>query len=476
MRSTTRLKISPSSTTSFIYDILLQSLSQTIIRLKRQRNSLAPWFRLPVELKAQILMEDSYNLPRKDRIARTTNLSEVSVDWRAVAINTPRLWTALETEFFDLAELILARSKGVALDVDCTSRFSAAIIDAFSVQVPRWRTAQAETRDVATVTGHLYEPLPLLQTVILDSMKPMHSSRTFHFGGGLGLNPLKLTAIYPDNPQTCILSGLKHMVLEEMAIPEETLVRLLQACPVLEELRLKKLAYLDPEPWPGHATLTRPLLTKVELIELDGRMIPAPADVFDAENIRDLVLETSIGAPSIELPSPLTLARTVIQNSRVDNVMIKLRMSYAGLSARQGEATILCLELDVETPLAWFSGHFPSGTIDAPMELYLRPDDRYNLLDGAAQLPGLRKIVIEESLDTSHSELVIDFLLWLVELQDIDGVLRWPAPLLHEIYLDMLVPPADRLGEVLISLASRRGPGGSRGSHRRLGKWQRHRR
>lgn len=75
---------------------LQEEVSLRVLANKRRRNGLVPWATLPVELQVQVFLHAAEEGNGWPSLAQTTVISSVSFHWRAVAVETPRLWSFVD--------------------------------------------------------------------------------------------------------------------------------------------------------------------------------------------------------------------------------------------------------------------------------------------------------------------------------------------------------------------------------------------
>lgn len=442
----------------FVRESLLKNTSDLILRLKERRNSQIPWAKLPVELQSQVCIEDARSLTGRERMERALELGQVSTSWRNVVINTPRLWTAIDTDSLDLANLILTRSKNVPLDVEISPTSSQVALVAIGVHIHRWRSLDAEASDVRRLLSYLREPLPVMERLYIDYESEMGLPFTFHFGGGARLVDLDLATVYPTNPESIILSGLTRLALLTMPIPDNILIGILQACPSVEDLLFDGLEYLDTgAPLSDSPRLIRPSLKTLEIDELEEDMAVRLLTIIDAENIQFLSISGSGNPFDIDVET-LSLSHKIIHNTAPDRVEISLEELSGALVVYKGVEHVLRIHFNRQIPLEQILQHFPTERIDLPTELHIGGIIRRSLLIEAPRLSGLRKITVKDT-HRYTSEATINFLRWLTKPQGIDGTLQWPAPFLNEIRIASS-PEGDELRRVLSQLLGWRGVGG----------------
>lgn len=96
-------------------------IQDTLIQLKRRRNSYLPIARLPPELLSEIFLifRDASMPPSDIYCAKISWLSIVQIFsyWRNIGLGDPRLWNTVNLRFPDLARYCSAYSKGLPLRI-----------------------------------------------------------------------------------------------------------------------------------------------------------------------------------------------------------------------------------------------------------------------------------------------------------------------------------------------------------------------
>ncbi|KDQ18396.1 hypothetical protein BOTBODRAFT_511425 [Botryobasidium botryosum FD-172 SS1] len=209
--------------------------------------------RLPYEIHSHIFELTLESWPwsyQAGEASRTFSL--VSRHWRDVALNTPRLWSQIDSSFHNYSiqfvDLVLTRSNPRPLDIeigDCTcksetgDRESCVLSKPLTTQAHRWRTvAMINAPEVEMFTAF---PAPLLEK--FDYKLTRHFPRTLPANIFAGHTP-RLREIHlkrVDLPLTSpIYIGLTSLHLAEFRSHSsvQQLLAIIRSCPLLEQLVL----------------------------------------------------------------------------------------------------------------------------------------------------------------------------------------------------------------------------------------------
>lgn len=246
---------------------LLESRLEQAVRLQ------APLQRLPNELLASIFVIGVLDTGDQDSLMLST-LMLVCRHWREVATNTPALWSRITVgthHSLNRARLKLDRSKAAPLDIyiDFSPRLEHGSVTTESVvhtmdllcpSIWRWRTLQLTVPNRPQAHAALMrckEQAPILEFLsvrIAHSMQEDHYS-TFHLSLFAGHTPRLRSCSFTSfnfGWEIGLVSGLRSLKLggywNGHSPSVDVILGILRACPQLEELVLRNMSDVDPDP------------------------------------------------------------------------------------------------------------------------------------------------------------------------------------------------------------------------------------
>lgn len=243
------------------------------LRLEQAVRLQAPLQRLPNELLASIFVIGVLQTGEQDSLMLWT-LMLVCRHWREVAINTPALWSRITMDThhsLQKARLKLERSKAAPLDicVDFSPRLEHGSVTTESIvhtmdllrpSIWRWRNFQLTVPNRPQAHAALMrckEQAPLLEVF---SVRIAHSMQEDHYSA----SPLTFFAGHTPHLRSCsftsfnfgwdigLVSGLRSLKLggywNGHSPSIDVILGILRACPQLEELVLRNMSDVDPDP------------------------------------------------------------------------------------------------------------------------------------------------------------------------------------------------------------------------------------
>ncbi|KDQ06981.1 hypothetical protein BOTBODRAFT_192737 [Botryobasidium botryosum FD-172 SS1] len=233
--------------------------SKVLNSVQARRNEHCPIYRLPNDIIPTIFhFARQCSLGSNDGLLRSApvNLSQVSRWWRNIALNTPALWTRIDSQNVILAELLAKRSKNELLNINVKLTPTFAYIPIRTKHFTKFLTAHIHRWESFTLRGNcsfkaLDSPAPNLRVLQLhtdewDDDKCYFDANIFSNHTPL-LHTLTLEGfmIYAG---TQFHAGLKILHLYNVQIfgaPQRFTAASLAACPLLRELILHDI-YFDP--------------------------------------------------------------------------------------------------------------------------------------------------------------------------------------------------------------------------------------
>ncbi|KDQ18909.1 hypothetical protein BOTBODRAFT_478565 [Botryobasidium botryosum FD-172 SS1] len=252
-----------------------------IAELSSRRNQLAPIYRLPDEILSVIFkfaQKDGSPVP----IQTSEGLARVSKRWRQAALQTPRLWSTINTLHRPLLDTLLTRARGAPLEIyfyrpsanlnpgvtlDATYLYEQQFQECIASLVSRasqWRTLVLVNLGPTVVWPFINHPAPQLESLTLEIEKDSEYEQLDNlaiarnsFRGELPrLRELRLRRWHLplDSP---IYAHLEILSLDQINLgPMGPLFRVLRACPYLSELELKYITFSSP---PAEAETASPI-------------------------------------------------------------------------------------------------------------------------------------------------------------------------------------------------------------------------
>lgn len=461
-------------------DGFLTTITTLLAEMKRRRNELVPFARLPVEVRIRIFIETTQTATRKHELQRLA-LAGVSSVWRADVLAIAPLWTTVYASRSEYLDLVLARSKANMLDITVADPVvDEKIGNILAQHYPRFRSLVCGVVGPAPLFQALQAPAPLLKSLDLKPSQLHPAQATpearLQIGGGPHLTKLHLSYAFLTNPGTIVLINLKKLTLENIPIMPQDLVEVLGRCPMLEKLRVA-YSHLTRHPPPPMTptTLILPNLRRFEIETCNRLLINSVVAPLQADKLSEFRVNCRYNKTNSEFLAALrkadmsaSLPATVIRNARVDHVQVHWTGCGVGLSGYKRQHHVLLVDF---TDTQWDAAmeviqkFFPSGRLELPIELVLENAYCHSLIR-LDQISTTNKITVSQwdalSDDGEYEDELAEFLLSLSKPQATeDGTLAWPLPKLRRIGFDLLPESESPSRGALAVLAHRRGDKGS---------------
>ncbi|KDQ09957.1 hypothetical protein BOTBODRAFT_36581 [Botryobasidium botryosum FD-172 SS1] len=330
----------------FVVQTANAHMEKKISALQTRRNQLLPIHRLPDEVLSSIfvLAEGTrHNRTQPLHMRTPFVVSLVSKQWRAVALNTPTLWTTIDVITRPISEVFIDRSKSALLGIDllwgpdCCAhdtvkhlpserhrdtysahkRYITDVGRFLSPLIPhanRWRSLRVQGVRPGVLESLLSSPAPSLeilhvQATPFDADFDVSSLHGNLFAGHTPcLRDLSLASVY--QPLTsAIYHGLKDLDLGWITYPNDSVGRLLHnlaMCPLLEHLTLSRIQFAPSEAsdTTSLASFTLPCLQLAMFTHMDPGTLSA---IFSSVRFPASILlkVTGEGDPSTIFPSSM---------------------------------------------------------------------------------------------------------------------------------------------------------------------------
>ncbi|KAH9890670.1 hypothetical protein C8Q73DRAFT_134960 [Cubamyces lactineus] len=232
----------------------LDTLHDEVVALRRLHNSVAPISRLPPEVFCSIfeyLQDDGGN------IADIINATHVCKQWRSIALDAAKLWTAFYINNLEVATTFLARSRNQTIKLFLTEtrhpiHHIARLVAPHIARVRVLRVRTSEDKTVLRLFSRFVHEAPRLEELSIEKEfrqfpPPLETSNPLPrlFGGSLPRESLRtLTVRYISflprfsGPSVLVNLEIRRDISLDRDFCARGLVELLQNCPVLERARI----------------------------------------------------------------------------------------------------------------------------------------------------------------------------------------------------------------------------------------------
>lgn len=238
-------------------------IDMRIVSLGKERNSLVPINKLPVEVTASVLLDVISEYTRGE-LHPMHRLAQVQVYWKEVILNHPQFWAMLH--WGDPMKLVAAkirRSGNIPLTIverDPYRKENKSPEKFMGLVTPhskRWKTFKVGAFPLEHARRGLEGPLPLLEQLQLHGVVTPGQPNTLNLKGGPNLRHVDIRSIaIPFTPS--ILSNLLTLSISDISDRslKDSFFEVLQASPNLQELKLASIrrSTNDPETNVAEAT------------------------------------------------------------------------------------------------------------------------------------------------------------------------------------------------------------------------------
>ncbi|KAI0654753.1 hypothetical protein C8Q70DRAFT_469945 [Cubamyces menziesii] len=232
----------------------LHTLHDEVVALRQLHNSVAPISRLPPEVFCNIfeyLQDDGGN------IADIINATHVCKQWRSIALDAAKLWTAFYINNIEVATTFLARSRNQAIKLFLTEarhpvHHIARLVAPHIARVRVLRVRTSEDKTVMRLFSRFIHEAPKLEELSIEKEfrqfpPPLETSNPLPrlFGGSLPRESLRtLTVRYIsflprfNGPSVLVSLEIRRDISLDRDFCARGLIEFLQNCPVLERARI----------------------------------------------------------------------------------------------------------------------------------------------------------------------------------------------------------------------------------------------
>ncbi|KAG8928629.1 hypothetical protein FRC01_005656 [Tulasnella sp. 417] len=408
--------------------------------------------------------------PQPTSLARLSQLSAVSTEWRVLIRETPQLWSFLHSDDpHRITQKALRRSKGVTLHITYIQRVSEIRHDWdgrwFYVSVPdpethadvfldlvrphhsRWREAFFVHIEWDALKELQRNPAPRLERVVIDAEESQVTPLNLFGGMGPLLKHVVCigAALRWDG---AILSGLLSLNVSlenRFKISPNNLVQLLANSPQLVSLRICQDGRNDVRVPTGTPTLHLPCLKKLEL-RLPSLFVETLLKRVRAPLCEDFGLETKRGSTAMVQTTVPFLRSSIRENLAQRSGRLRMTFCLSASTfecwlAYDGDADIfyhfygLSIE-DVDDPIelfAWAADNLLISTLRKPL-ITLIFSDGYQFEGRLRRI--FKKLFRTTKVIVRHAHT--PELLWLslgIEYDETESVgsTGWPLPRLKEM-------------------------------------------
>lgn len=440
--------------------MIQKRLHDYLAQYKRGRNDLLPVNQLPMEVLLQIFsatLDDTRSTPFRIRALHA--LASVSKRWDTLVRGSPSLWTVASTDGPSWqVSTMLRRSRHTPLDVVIRNgayqgdKWRESVLDPILHQSDRWRSLTLGRSMNVDVKAVMSLPMPKLVRLDIEDSRGMKES--FDLSAEL-LSRLQELRLRNVNVQwDPLLRNLSALDLCSLAPPSRLsltqISTILGASEFLESLSLGRGALADAVPdSSAGALLVLAHLTKLSLKDLPVAHIAHLMISIHAPKCRSLEIISSpdeTGTVTTAEPLSERISHWIEPVRRILLSIESLVISVFGLSgiisdlSRPTSLNIKDPYIGEKSFLSWFDPLITSLSAALPINLNIR-----NVLKSDILLNlGLLDAVTELHIVSSH----VPAAAWTKHLgtpMDVDGVTKWPLPLLQILEFDNCNPDPVRL-------------------------------
>ncbi|KDQ16536.1 hypothetical protein BOTBODRAFT_251633 [Botryobasidium botryosum FD-172 SS1] len=270
VRSTSEVSRSALDEEIKLFELAVEAIgtysANALAALRSRRNETTPVYRLPNEILSSIFegigIED---IQSTSPLEAPINVAGVSKVWRSVAFNTPSLWKLIKALPLGLVPTFLDRSKQSGLDIfiDYTKQPRGACRAQLALLVPhadRWRSLLVQLGTVSRtheLNRYLKYQLPRLEALCFFGSDPvLDIDETGTLQGIPRENAPRLRQLCLDSTylplSSPLFSDLTFLLLSNISYTSpdagRRLLGVIDACPLLQNLSLTNLYFIDPIP------------------------------------------------------------------------------------------------------------------------------------------------------------------------------------------------------------------------------------
>ncbi|KAI0648240.1 hypothetical protein C8Q79DRAFT_563207 [Trametes meyenii] len=261
-------------------------LQNQLVSLRQLHNSVALINKLPPEIFLEIFLGLSGDL---GDISHVIAASHVCHQWRGIALDAPRLWSAFQINRTDVISVCLQRSRSLPIDLYLTKpsnrmHYIAHLISPHILRIRTLRMTYPSTERIDAFFGRFWMVASLLEEFILersDDVAYNPSADTLAclsrlFGTVLSTQALRTLRLrnmcllpHLAGPSVLVNLEIRQNFFPDQMYSTQDMVALLRQCPLLESLVIGGVPLTRSYPPPSLAVVL-PRLKKLEISNSAG--------------------------------------------------------------------------------------------------------------------------------------------------------------------------------------------------------------
>ncbi|KAG8949899.1 hypothetical protein FRC04_008202 [Tulasnella sp. 424] len=451
----------------------MNTLSIQIAQAAKERNVFSPIAKLPTEIIILILvvaLESAFTDTVETETPyyrRLQLLAQVSTTWRDLITHTPIFWTVVEIglkrQSYPLS-LALRKAEGSPLSVSYSTKYwQVASDDPYArdrerievenalrivrAQDARWKSLYLRTTSLLAILDFFRNKPPNLErlhVIIYEDFNPTErwpQDVSLLEGYTTRLKEIRLENL-PLRWQEKRLAGLRVLDLQRVRSvgyrpTAARVLRILQACPQLEILRLKSCKMLDRAPKATETTINLPQLRIMDLGRIPLVVVAAIMQSVRAPSLHHFSLDITDPISPLKFQSYLTSHIPALRRIILRADLVEISNSFGnvlGVSVRRQEEILFGFKIvfkqgPLSKYLVWLANHLPmSPTIKSrTLRLDCFMAQPVNVEALSRWIPFLTKLDLQAA---SQPERMLEI---LSEHTPRDGAPGWLWPGLREL-------------------------------------------